>query len=100
MNTKKKKFLFALLIAMSLVSCKKISRALTSTNYLEREVKEHMQEEFAKNGEPVLVLNLNLNHDGGEKYSGTVTLKYDGSLYFHDVDVVYDGEEFVWLISE
>ncbi len=96
----KRKIFFALLIAMSLVSCKKVSKALTSTSDLASEVKKHMQEEFSKDGEPVLVLSLNLNHLGGERYSGTATLKYDGATHIHDVDVVYDGEEFTWLISE
>lgn len=95
-----KKVLLMLLLVMSLVSCKKISQLTTSTSDLEADVKKNMQDTFREDGDPVLVLDLDLHHVSGDKYAGTVRLKYYGEVHIHEVDVVYDGEEYVWLISD
>ncbi len=90
------------LIAVSVVTS---TVALTgdikmSTIDLQAQVEQHIAETFAQ--EPgmasVKIINLFLEHKGRDQYQGILTVEQDGELSSFTLDVIYDGESFMWKL--
>ena len=88
-----KKIFLILLLATTVMSCNKLRTA-----QLEDEVRDDIAENFRGSG--VWVGDVELMHVEGNMYTGVVELTYDGDTYEHALDVVCDGDMFVWEVYE
>lgn len=87
------------LIAFAVIACITMSSCKVSTEQLTKEVKQHMIEEYQKDGSNIEVKDLTLIHKSGNDYSGIAVLESDGEELKCDVEVVYDGDSFQWKVT-
>jgi len=67
------------------------------TTVLERQVQAQMIERWTSVGfEPDIASDLVLVHVAGNDYEGLITLFYDGEVFDLEVDVTFDGTNFIW----
>ena len=90
-----KKILFLILFATLLFSCGKMSE-----RELEKEVKAALNEALIDEGlaGEISIVDLDLDHQGGDNYVGTVKLSGYGEVESYTIFVNYDGEYFTWEI--
>lgn len=88
-----KKIFLILLLSTVFISCNKLS-----ISQLEDEVRDSMVAEYRVDG--IYVGEVDLEHIEGDRYTGVVELRYDGGTYEHVVDVVYNGDMFVWEVYD
>ena len=87
----KKLFLIAI-IAFSLHSCR------MGVNRLTYEVQEDIQQTYNEENLGIIVNSLILTHEEGNSYTGILeTSEPDGDFSYY-VDVVYDGNSFIWEV--
>ena len=91
-----KKILFLFLFAAMLFSCS----GKMSERELEKEVKAALNEALIDEGlaGEISIVDLDLNHQGGDRYTGTVKLGGYGEVESYAIYVDYDGEYFTWEI--
>lgn len=70
------------------------------TSDLQNEVLASVQETFAQDSElsTVKVKSLTLIHAQGNRYNGILYTEYDGTDTNLNIDVTYDGENFMWQL--
>lgn len=92
-----RKFVLALLFVPLLFSCQKLA-----TESLESDVKDLMEQKIREEGlsGSFEVLSVELVHVEGNKYSGEVEVRIDGVTSVHEINVVSDGETFVYEIPD
>ena len=90
-----KKILFLILFATMLFSCGRLSES-----ELEKEVKTALNESLVEDGlaGEISIVDVDLNHQGGDKYIGTVKLRGYGEVESYTIYVDYDGEYMSWEI--
>ena len=90
-----KKILFVLLFAFTLLSCDEVV-----ISDLEKDVREAIVADFRSNPDcyGVRVGDVSLVHEDGKRYVGIVELSYDGGTYQHELEVILDGDEFIWYV--
>ena len=69
-----------------------------STEELQTQVKQSMEEEYAKDPQTkhIKVKSLLLTHKGGNEYTGVAQLEGGGEKANLTVNVTYDGNSFMW----
>ena len=89
-----KKFILLLIPFLFFISCNN----KMSTSALQKDVQENIQQNYIQNGIPVTITDFILTHIDGNMYSGVLyTTEPDGD-YYYNVDVIYDGESYVWEV--
>lgn len=90
-----KKILLLILFATMLFSCGRLSEG-----ELEKEVKTALNESLVEDGlaGEISIVDVDLNHQGGDKYIGTVKLRGYGEVESYTIYVDYDGEYMSWEI--
>lgn len=85
-----------ILIATFLTGCPN----MVSTEDLAEEVEQHIRETWATdpNLKTAKIKSFSLVHKGGKQYSGVLEASHYGQNLNLSVDVVYDGERFIWKI--
>lgn len=90
-----KKILFLILFVTMLFSCGRLSE-----RELEKEVKTALNEALVEDGlaGEISIVDLDLEHQGGDRYTGTVKMRGYGEVESYAIYVEYDGEYFTWEI--
>tara|TARA_B100001250_G_C19788912_1_gene785488 strand:- start:1359 stop:1574 length:216 start_codon:yes stop_codon:yes gene_type:complete len=69
-----------------------------STSALQQEVQENIQQNYIQNGIPVTITDFSLTHIEGSMYTGVLYTTEPDGYYSYGVDVIYDGESYVWEV--
>jgi len=94
-----KKKIWIISSAIFVVSCLMLLPSCRlSTEELARQVQEAMVERWASEGRDIRVINgLILVNRGGNDYTGLITLSYWGESIGLEVEVIFDGRNFIWF---
>ena len=89
-----KKFILLLIPFLFFISCNN----KMSTSTLQKEVKENIQQNYIQNDIPVTITDFILTHIDGSMYTGVLYTTEPEGDYYYNVDVIYDGESYVWEV--
>lgn len=73
-----------------------------STETLTQEVRESIEETWAKNPDlkDAQIKNFMLVHKGGTQYTGILEAEVEGEALNLSINVTYDGKTFIWQAAE
>jgi len=89
-----KKFILLLIPFLFFISCNN----KMSTSALQKDVQENIQQNYIQNGIPVTITDFSLTHIEGSMYTGVLYTTEPDGYYSYGVDVIYDGESYVWEV--
>ena len=92
-----RKFLLSMIVAI-LVGCSNF----VSTDEMEKDIKAQMQKEFNSNSDfseyHLKVVDLTVVKQNGNQYRGLSKIKYNGKIYKVSVEILMDGNKYMWEI--
>ena len=86
-------YIFLILVAL-LSSC----NFNADINYLQNEVLKDIKAKIENQGEDIRVKSFVLTHISGNEYTGVLETIENGEFYSYNVNVISDGNSFVWEI--
>jgi len=87
-----KQLILILILSISFCSCS------MGVNQLTNEVEEDIQQTYNQENLGIIVNSLILTHEEGNYYIGILETSEPDGNFSYNVDVVYDGNSFVWEV--
>ena len=87
-----KQLVLILILSISFNSCS------IGVNQLTNEVEEDIQQTYNEENLGIIVNSLILTHEEGNYYIGILETSEPEGEFSYNVDVVYDGNSFVWEV--
>ncbi len=94
------KFKIILLLALLISSCTNGNTVDMLTSQIRSEIDSQLQERASEAGISLSVDSFVLTHEGGNDYIGILETTEGGVEVQYIVDVVYDGNSYVWRIRD
>ena len=95
-----KKIVFSIITALLFLSCDGGSSKDQLISDVRNDINVELQKQASSEGVNLSIGSFDLVHRGGKEYSGILKTTEDGEDYTYVVDVIYDGDSFMWEIVD